>query len=175
MKLVSLAQEIDLDHRDNLVLSSTAYGRICYPCPPSGQWVLKANPTNIKRAVQNLLSGNVKAAQERKSIENENATVHVLNGAGGSNTKVTNIADALTARGMNAVVPPIAEGHADADDYTDTVITIYNGAAGDLPLTLKKLQQTFKDADIVEADDSSQLANIVIIVGNKTKALKPPR
>ena len=174
-KLVSLAQEIDLDRRDNLVLSSAAYGRICYPCPPSGQWVLKANPTNIKRAVQNLLSGNVKAAQERKSIENENAIVHVLNGAGGSNTKVTNIADALTARGMNAVVPPIAEGHADGDDYTDTVITIYNGAAGDLPLTLKKLQQTFKDADVVEADDSGQLANIVVIVGSKTKALRPPR
>jgi LCP family protein required for cell wall assembly len=174
-KLISLAQEIDLDRRENLVLSSSAYGRVCYPCPPNGYWMLVANPSNIRRAVQNLLSGNVKAAKERQKVEDEGAVVYVLNGAGGSNTKVTNIADALRARGMNAMVPPIAEGRADHDDYKDTVITIYNGAAGDLPLTVRKLRQTFKGADIVEADDANQLANITVTVGSKTKPLKRPR
>ena len=137
--------------------------------------MLIANPANIKRAVQNVLAGNVKAAKERKKVEDEGAVVYVLNGAGGSNAKVTNIADALTARGMNAMVPPIAEGRADNSDYKDTVITIYNGAAGDLPLTLKKLQQTFKGAEVIEADDSSQIANVVVIVGSKTKPMRPPR
>jgi LCP family protein required for cell wall assembly len=174
-KLISLAQEIDLDRRDNLVLSSSAYGRVCYPCPPSGLWMLIANPSNIRRAVQNVLAGNVKAAKERKSIEDEGAVVHVLNGAGGTNTKATNIADALAARGMNAIVPPIADGRADTNDYKNTVITVYNGAAGDLPLTIRKLRQSFKGAEVVEADDAEQLANVVVIVGSKTRPLKGRR
>jgi LCP family protein required for cell wall assembly len=171
-KLISLAQEIDLDRRDNLVLSSSAYGRVCYPCPPNGYWMLIANPGNIRRAVQNVLAGNVKAAKERRSIEDEGAIVYVLNGAGGSNAKTTNIADALKGRGFNAMVPPVAEGRADTDDYKDTVITIYNGAAADLPLTLKKLRQTFKGAEVVEVDDGDQIANVAVIVGSKTKPLK---
>jgi LCP family protein required for cell wall assembly len=174
-KLISLAQEIDLDRRDNLVLSSSAFGRVCYPCPPNGYWMLIANPANIKRAVQNLLSGNVKAAKERKSIASEGAVVHVLNGAGGSNAKTTNIADALRSRGMNAMVPPIAEGRADNDDYKDTVITVYNGAGADMAKTLKKLRATFKGAQVVEADDSEQVANIAVIVGKKTKPIKRQR
>jgi LCP family protein required for cell wall assembly len=174
-RLISLAQEIDLDRRDNLVLSSSAYGRICYPCPPNGYWMLIANPANIRKAVQNVLAGNVKAAKERKSIASEGAVVHVLNGAGGSNAKTTNIADALKSRGMNALVPPVAEGRADNDDYKDTVITVYNGAAADIAKTLKKLRATFKGAQVVEADDPEQVANIAVIVGKKTKPLKKQR
>jgi hypothetical protein len=174
-RLVSLAQEVDLDRRENLVLSSSAYGRICYPCPPNGYWMLIANPANIRRAVQGVFSGSLKSERERQRVEDEDAVVHVLNGAGGSNARATNIADALAARGLNAVVPPIAGGRADDDDYRDTVITIYNGAGAELTETIKRLKQTLRKARVVEADDPDQVADIVVIVGSRTKAIRARR
>jgi hypothetical protein len=41
-----------------------------------------------------------------------------------------------------------------------------------MPLTVKKLRQTFKKAQVVEADDPEQRAHVVVIVGEKTKPLK---
>ena len=76
---------------------------------------------------------------------------------------------------MNAVVPPIAGGRADANDYRDTVITIYNGAGAGLTETIKHLKRSFKKAEIVEADDPDQRADIVVIVGERTKPIKGRR
>ena len=42
-KLVSLAQEVNLDRRVNLVLSEPTYGSICYPCPPYNWWAITPN------------------------------------------------------------------------------------------------------------------------------------
>ena len=174
-RLVSLAQEVDLDRRVNLVLAEPTYGAICYPCGPSGVWAIRPHVSKIRQAVQNVFSGNARTERDRQRVEDEAAVVHVLNGAGGSNTKATNLATALASRGLNAVVPPIAGGRADADDYRDTVITVYNGAGAGLTETLKRLRQTFDGVEIVEADDPDQRADIVIIVGERTKPLKGRR
>ena len=41
--LIQLAQEIDLDKRISLALDPPDYSTVCYPCPPSGLYEIKAN------------------------------------------------------------------------------------------------------------------------------------
>jgi len=174
--LLTLAQDIDLDRRENLVLSDGAgYSSICYPCGPSGLWMLKAKPALIKRAAQNVFSNSRQQARTINRLEAEGAVVHVLNGQGGANTKAINIAAFLASAGLNAVVPPVNDGKAETKDFTSTLITVYNGAAEGMPRTVKKVKGTFKDkgVEIVYVDDPEQEADIVVTVGRGTKQLKP--
>ena len=175
-RLLSLAQDIDLDRRENLVLSDGAgYSTICYPCGSSGLWMLKAKPALMKSAAQNVFSNSREAARNINRLEEEGATVHVLNGQGGANTKALNIAAFLAGTGMNAVVPPINDGKADSNDYVNTVITVYNGAADAMPQTFQRLRRAFKDdgKEIVHADDPEQAADFVVAVGKDTEQLRP--
>jgi polyisoprenyl-teichoic acid--peptidoglycan teichoic acid transferase len=173
-KLVSLAQDIDLDRRENLVLSSSRFVSTCYPCGSSGLWMLKAKPGPIKSAVKNIFSTSKAAAKSINAIAGEGAVVHVLNGTGGPNTKSVKIAGNLSKKGMAAIVPPVDGGKADANDYTNTVITFYNGAEEDMPATAKRLKQTFgdKEREIVSVDDPDAEADVVVVVGTKTAAPK---
>jgi LCP family protein required for cell wall assembly len=174
--LLSLAQDIDLDRRENLVLSDSAgYSTICYPCGSSGLWMLKAKPALMRDAAQNVFSNSRQQARTINRLEEEAAIVHVLNGQGGTNLKAINVAAFLAGAGMDAVVPPIADGKADRKDYTGTLITVYNGAEETMPETVTRLKRVFKDkgAEVVFADDPEQGADIVVIVGKDTEALKP--
>ncbi|MFV2062752.1 MAG: LCP family protein [Chloroflexota bacterium] len=176
-KLVSLARDIDLDRRENLVLSDArGFSSVCFPCGSSGLWMLKANPAKMKNAVQNVFSNTRKQARTIQRLQDEGGVIWVLNGEGGSNTKALNIAANLSGRrGFDAVVPPIAGGKAETNDYRNTVITVYNGAREVMPETVKLIKRTFSDkgAEFLEVDDPEQEADIVVIVGKKTKALKP--
>ncbi len=174
--LLSLAQDIDLDRRENLVLSDAAgYSTICYPCGSSGLWMLKAKPALMRDAAQNVFANSRQQARTINRLEEEAAIVHVLNGQGGNNLKAINVAAFLAKAGMDAVVPPIADGKADRKDYTSTLITVYNGAEETMPETVGRLKRVFKDkgAEVVFADDPEQSADIVVVVGQDTEALKP--
>jgi LCP family protein required for cell wall assembly len=175
-KLLSLAQKIDLDRRENLVLSDGAgFQTVCYPCGPSGLWALKPDVAKIRSAVQNVFSTNRQQARTINDVAAEGAVVHVLNGYGGTNLKAIAIAGALADAGMQAVVPPVDDGKADSKDYKGTVITAYNGAESSMPETLKRLNKVFKDKgkEVVTVVDPEQEADFVVVVGDKTKALKP--
>jgi hypothetical protein len=175
-KLLSLAQGIDLDRRENLVLSDGAgYATICYPCGPSGLWALKPNVPRIKAAVQDVFSNSREAARNINRLQEEGATVHVLNGQRGANTKALNIAAFLAKLGMDAVVPPVNDGKAESKDYAHTVITVYNGADGVMPQTFMRLKRIFKEEgrEIVEVDDPVQVADFVVTVGQGTDQLWP--
>jgi LCP family protein required for cell wall assembly len=174
--MLSLAQDVDLDRRENLVLSDTAgYSSICYPCGSSGLWMLKARPALMREAAQNVFANSKQQARTINELEDEGAIVHVLNGQGGTNLKAINIAAFLAGTGMDAVVPPVADGKADSKDYVDTLITVYNGAEEVMPETVTRLKRVFKDkgAELVFADDPDQTADIVVMVGEKTEQLKP--
>jgi LCP family protein required for cell wall assembly len=174
--LLSLAQDIDLDRRENLVLSDSAgYSTICYPCGPSGLWMLKAKPSLMRQAAQDVFSNSREQARTINRLEQEGAIVHVLNGQGGANTKAVNIAAFLAQAGMAAVVPPINDGKADTKDQQGTLITVYNGAADRVPETFKRIKRAFKDggAEVVSVDDPEQAADIVVTVGDKTEQLRP--
>ncbi len=173
--MLSLAQKVDLDRRENLVLGSSRYVETCYPCPPTGLFLLKAKPAAIKDAVQNVFSTSRAAQRSINTIADEGAVVHVINGQGGPNTKAVNIASNLGNKGVAALVPPLNGGKADASDYKNTVITFYNGAAESMPETAKRVKRTFTDKGVklVYLDDPASEADIVITVGEKTKSLKP--
>jgi len=173
--MLTLAEDVDLDTRENLVLQSSRYVEVCYPCGTSGLWMLKAKPAAIKDAVKNVFS--ISKAQQRSinRIEDEGALVHVLNGQGGRNTKAVNIASNLSRKGIDAIVPPVNDGKAATRDFTNTVITFYNGADEAMPETALKVKRAFKDKKrkIFRLDDPDPPADIVVTVGEKTEALKP--
>ncbi|MEA2026791.1 MAG: LCP family protein, partial [Chloroflexota bacterium] len=173
--MLSLAQDVDLDRRENLVLGSGRYVEECYPCGSSGLWMLKAKPAAIKSAVKNIFSTSKAKARSINAIRDEGAVVYVLNGQGGRNTKAVNIAANLGNKGIDAVVPPVNDGKAASGDFTNTVITFYNGAEETMPETATKVKRSLDDEgrELVYLDDPEAEADIVVVVGEKTEALKP--
>jgi LCP family protein required for cell wall assembly len=173
--MLSLAQEVDLDRRENLVLSSGRFVEECYPCGSSGLWMLKAKPDAIKQSVKNIFTVSKAQARSINTIAEEGAVVHVLNGEGGRNTKAVNIAANLGNKGIDAVVPPVNDGKAASSDTKDTVIIFYNGAEEAMPETATKVKRAFKDdgREVLYEDDAGAAADIVVIVGARTEALKP--
>jgi LCP family protein required for cell wall assembly len=187
-KLISLAQEVDLDQRLSLVLDPPTYSQVCYPCPPSGLWVLKANVPQIRKAVGSVFKADRADVKRAEDIASEGMTVHVLNGTTGTNVKSTRIAEYLASMGVDAVVPPVAGGAADGSDYPDTVIRIAEGVDAEAPATLAFLERTFgvtaevtTDPGLAEPTDGSgpaptagpASADIVVIVGRATPQLRP--
>ena len=68
--LLSLAQDVDLDRRENLVLSDAAgYSSICYPCGSSGLWMLKARPALMREAAQNVFANSRQQARTINQLE----------------------------------------------------------------------------------------------------------
>jgi LCP family protein required for cell wall assembly len=174
--LISLAEKVDLDRRVNLVLSDSAgYSSVCYPCGASGLWMLKARPALMRQAAQDVFSRSREQARTINDLQEEGATVHILNGQGGANVKAVNIAAYLAKAGMDATVPPVDDGKADSEDYANTRITVYNGAEEAMPETFARLKRVFKDkgAEVVLEEDADQAADFVVVVGDKTKAYKP--
>lgn len=171
-KLLALAQTVDLDRRENLVLSGSRYATECYPCGSSGLYMLKAKPSAIKSAVKNVFSTSKAAAKSINALSDEGAVVQVLNGAGGRNARAIRIAENLSGKGVDAVVPPVNGGRADNNEYANAVITFYNGAEDRMPETAKKIKRTIKDKgfEVVSVDDPDAEADVVVIVGDKTGA-----
>ncbi len=174
-KMVALASDIDLDRRENLVFDSSRYVDECYPCPPTGLYLLKAKPSAMRAAVKNVFSTTKAQARQINELEDEGAVVHVLNGQGGGNNKAINIAAFLASKGIDAVVPPVGGGRADSNDYGGTVITAYNDAKTEMPITFARLKRSFNDKkrEVIFVDDPQTEADFTITVGAKTAALKP--
>ena len=169
-KMLTLAQDIDLDGRENLVLGSSKYVETCYPCGSSGLWMLKARPAVIKADVKNVFSTSRVKQRQINRLRDEGASVYVLNGQGGRNTKAIKVANDLSGRGMDAIVPPVNDGKADDTKYTHTVIRAYNGAEEAMPETFKKLKNVLNDKKrtVEFMEDDATTADFVVIVGSKT-------
>jgi LCP family protein required for cell wall assembly len=172
-RLISLAQGVDLNRRVSLVLSPPSYGTVCYPCPPSGLWMIKPNVNAIKQAVRTIFTVDPEQQKQRDEVEAEGAIVNVLNGTAQPNTKTTQAADFLASLGIDASVPPVNGGAADNPNYPSTVITAYNGAEQNMTTTAKVLADTF-GVTVQTASDPAQTADFVVIVGTDTPTLKPP-
>jgi LCP family protein required for cell wall assembly len=174
-KMLTLAQDIDLDDRENLVLGSSKYTEVCYPCGSLGLWMLKAKPAAIKADVKNIFSTSRAKQRQINKLRDEGATVYVLNGQGGRNTKAINIAGNLTGKGIDAIVPPVNDGKADSTRYRGTVIRAYNGAEDEMPETFTRLKRTLNDKQrqVEFIEDDQTTADFVVIVGSKTASLKP--
>ncbi|MFO1541237.1 MAG: LCP family protein [Chloroflexota bacterium] len=170
--LIGLAQEIDLDERISLVLDPPEFSQTCYPCPPDGLYVLKANVPRIRKAVQNVFKRDRADVERAERMKGEGAVVDVLNGTSASNLWTTRLADYLASMGVNAAVPPVNGGLADRDDYTGTTIILLNGARGEMPETVAYLEGLF-ETTATDAEDPDASADIVVIVGKGSPRLKP--
>lgn len=170
-RLISLLGEVDLEQRISLNLTPPTYSTQCYPCPGTGLYELRANVPAIRRAVANIFTTSAAEAERRQKLEAEAALVHVLNGTSQPNTRTTRVSEYLDSVGVNATVPPVNGGLADADTYTETVITAYNGAEADMPETVAVLQEAF-GVTVQPASDPDQEADLVVVVGTDTPDLK---
>jgi LCP family protein required for cell wall assembly len=179
-QLVGLAQKVDFNNRISLVLTPPTYSTECYQpigetgpnCPNSPYYLLIANVPAIRNAVHNVFDIDPAVERQREQISAEAASVSVLNGTPSNNATTTKIADTLTTYGINAIVPPVNSGFADRRDYTNTVITAWNGAQDDDSTTLSLLAKLFKVTPVT-ADDPTQTADITVVVGTSTQP--PPR
>jgi LCP family protein required for cell wall assembly len=179
-QLVGLAQKVDFNNRISLVLTPPVYSTECYRpvgmtgpnCPNNDLYILVANVSTIRNAVHNVFDIDPAVQRQREQLSAEGATVHVLNGTPSNNTLTTKIADNLTTYAIGAIVPPINSGFAHRRDYTDTVITAWNGAEDSNSTTLSVLGKLFKVTPVT-ATDPNQTADITIVVGTSTQA--PPR
>lgn len=174
-KMLSLAEDVDLESRENLVLSSSKYVDTCYPCGSSGLWMLKAKPATIREDVKTVFNTSKAKQRSINKVRDEGAVVYVLNGQGGRNTKAINVASNLSGKGVDAIVPPVNDGKARNSNYSGTVITVYNGADEAMPETFTKIKRTLNDKGraVEFVDDLSAQADFIVVVGSKTEALKP--
>jgi LCP family protein required for cell wall assembly len=170
-RLISLLGEVDLEQRVSLNLTPPTYSTQCYPCPGTGLYELRANVPAIRRAVANIFTTTAAEAERREKLQAEAAVVHVLNGTSQPNTRATRISEYLDSIGVNATVPPINGGLADAATYTETVVTAYNGVEADRPETVAVLEEAF-GVTVQPASDPEQAADFLVVVGTQTPDLK---
>jgi ABC-type branched-subunit amino acid transport system substrate-binding protein len=137
--------------------------------------MLKARPAAIRADVKNVFSTSKAKQRQINRVRDEGARVYVLNGQGGRNTKAIDIASNLSGKGVDAIVPPVNDGKAEAGDFKGTVIRVYNGANEEMPQTFKRLKNVLNDKrrTVEFIDNPDAQADFTIVVGAKTKALKP--
>jgi len=167
-KLAQLAQEIDLDERISLVLTPPTFGSECYLQPAcAGDYELVANVGRIRSAVSSVFKADREEARTRQKLLDEGAVVHVLNGSRLANTRTSRVADALAGLGLDAIVPPVAAGRADRDDYAEAVIIAWNGARDELPLAGDVLAREL-GVTVEQRDDPLATSDYTVIVGAST-------
>lgn len=171
-RMIQLLTEVDVNRRDSLVLTPPTFGRECYPCPPSGQYVLQANVPAIRRGVQQILDVDPAAEQQRAKYASEQAVVHVLRGTPDVN-QATRVADYFASLGIDAIVPPLNGGQAETLDHVETTITVYNGREAEAPETIRTLAEAL-GVTATTATDPAATADIVVITGTSTPDLEPP-
>lgn len=175
--LADLAQVIDLDGRVSLSLArftspcGTRPSAVCDRVVNNRPYGLEADVSRMRRAVRDVFDD--PAALERaQELAGEGAVVHVLNGTKSTSARTTRIAEYLVCQGLDASVPPVNGGAADRDDYGESAITVYNGFAVSAPETIRALEKLM-GVTAVEADDPSQSANIVVVVGKGAPNPRP--
>ncbi len=168
--LITLLQRVDLASLRSFVFTPPVYEIQCPPAECRIHYWLHPNVPVIQQAVRDAFSADQALERSRQKLETEGATVWVLDGGGG---KAGTTADYLDYLGINALVPPANGGRADRSTYPSTVVTFYNGAETRLPETVRVLEATF-GVQIVTRTDPSIQADVVVITGRATPALKVP-
>lgn len=170
--LASLADEVGLDHVRSLVFAPPRFAKEVIDDPRGRGYVIIPNVEAIRRAVKEVFSFDPQLEASREALAAEGASVRVLNGSGISG-QAGAVRDYLVYRGFDAAVPSAGGGRADRQDYATTVVTVYNGAETRLPESIAVLEAIFK-VQVLERDDPTVKADIVVITGRNTPQLVPP-
>ncbi len=170
--LMSLALKVDLANLRSYVLTPPVYQTECSPAQCQVHYFIHPKIGAIQQTVRTAFTVDPKLAQSRLRLAAENATVWVLSGTA-STGATSGLVDYFDYLGIGAVVGPVNGGRADKATYPTTVVTFYNGAEATMPETVAVLQKTF-GVTIVTATDPTMKADVVVITGTSTPALKAP-
>jgi LCP family protein required for cell wall assembly len=170
--LVSLAEKVDLANLRSYVFTPPVYQTECTPSQCSVHYFIHPRITAIQQTVRTAFTVDPKLAQSRLKLAGEGATVWVLSGAASAAT-TSPIVDYLDYLGVGAIIGPVNGGRADKATYPNTVVTFYNGAEVSMPETVAVLQKTF-GVTIVTATDPAVKADVIVITGTATPALRVP-
>jgi LCP family protein required for cell wall assembly len=160
---LELAQRIDMTNVRSFVFGPPTYATDMWPVSSNVQIKLD----KIRRAVKNAFKYDPAQLKDMAAIQDEGATIWVLDGAG--NGAASDVADYLVFNGYGASTP----NQAAAKHPPDTVITVYNGAEAGLSKTIAGLQDIF-GVKVVLANDPKVKTDIIITTGRNTPSLKAP-
>jgi len=121
--------------------------------------------TRIRRAVEQAFTITPELLARRERLEEEAATVWVLNGSGRAGLE-TSSASYLEYQGLSASAPRRQTSERPAK----TEIVVYNGAENELADTIAYLERRFK-TKVTTATDPKTTVDIVITLGRNAPNL----
>jgi LCP family protein required for cell wall assembly len=156
-KLLALAESVDTKNIRSFVFSPS-YFATEFQQSDRG-YIITPNVARIRRAVDQAFKVTPQLLARREQLEEEGATVWVLNGSGRSGLE-TSTAAYLEYQGITASAP-----RRQTDDRPATTkIVVYNGAEAELADTIAYLQKRFKTT-VTTATDPKVTVDIVVTLG----------
>ncbi len=165
-QLMGLGESLDLGHLHSLVFTPPRYAIECANPAAACFYSLTARVPQIRQAVKNAFNISPQLEASWLKLAAEGATVEVINGSGVAG-QASNVADWLQYLGFDAEVSTINGGRADRLDYQQTVVTVYNGAAADLPETIRVLEAQFGVTVLTKSDPGIATKDFVLVTTGK--------
>jgi len=156
-KLLALAESVDTKNIRSFVFSPTYYATE-FPNSDRG-YIITPNVARIRKAVDQAFKITPAVLARREQLEEEAATLWVLNGSGRSGLE-TSTASFLEYQGITASAPRRQTNERPAK----TEIVVYNGAEAELADTIKYLERRFKTT-VTTATDPKVTVDIVVTLG----------
>jgi LCP family protein required for cell wall assembly len=150
------------------VIFTPPYYQTEFLSSPRG-YIIEPKIARIRGAVADAFNVDPNFAEARDALLAEGAQVWVLNGSGRTG-EAARLAQFLSYLGIDATAP---NQRPDASGLQKTTIRAYNGAEGDMPLTLAALQQVF-GVEVQPVTDAAVHADFIVITGATTPQLTPP-
>jgi LCP family protein required for cell wall assembly len=165
-KLAGLAGSIDTKDIRSYVFSFPRYGTqtTCSNCT----YAYFPNVNLIRKAVANAFKVDPALENTRASLGDENGSIWVLNGGGGSGL-ANQLALYLEYYGLTASAP----NGKPQSGLSATRIIVYNGAESRLPQTIAFLESKLK-VQVTMKDDPTVPVDIIVTTGSSTPNLAPP-
>jgi LCP family protein required for cell wall assembly len=163
-KLLVLAESVDTKNIRSFVFSPSYYATE-FQHSDRG-YIITPNVARIRRAVDQAFTITPQLLARREQLEEEAATLWVLNGSGRSGLE-TSTASFLEYQGISASAPRRQTNERPAK----TEIVVYNGAEAELADTIKYLERRFKTT-VKTATDPKVTVDIVVTLGKDAPDLE---
>ena len=171
-QLISLMEKVDLANLRSFVFTPPVYAQECAPADCAVKYTLEPKVGAIRQAVREAFTVDPALLKSRLKLATEAGKTWVLNGSG-INGQAGAVADYLDYLGVDASVPPVNQGRANASTYKTTVVTFYNGAELKMPETVRVLEETL-GVKIAVVEDPAVTVDVIVITGKKTPKLAVP-
>jgi LCP family protein required for cell wall assembly len=172
-QLISLMEKVDLANLRSFVFTPPVYALECAPADCAIKYTLEPKVGAIRQTVREAFTVDPALLKSRLKLATEAGKVWVLNGSG-INGQAGAVADYLDYLGVDASVPPVNQGRADANTHKNTVVTFYNSAELKMPETVRVLEETL-GVKVAVVEDPGVTVDVIVITGKKTPKLTVPK